>query len=216
MNINEFISNIRHSCLWKKKVAIFKDKSNNLQFVVVKESISKSFIIKVYNENCELTASVEITCLNTTTSNKFYICNLYVEKDYRRLNIATHMSELIDFLLSSIQEPYIIGVFEPFEFDSNQKPETSNEEVVESARNYYLKNGFELVTYETLSINEEQYPELDRIDFRKAKTGIMIYKKIKTQELQYAQIGELIIHDNALNDLDKIHKILNPKMLKLN
>ena len=212
MNIKEFIDGIEHSSLWEKKVAIFKDKSGCLQFIVIKIGFTDASLrINVYNEDCEITASLNV---DKNRDKNFYFYNLLVERKHRRLNIATHLCELIDFILYDYKELSIIGIFEPFEFTEDR--ENIIYGVDESGiKEFYKRNGFEIVSYEDYIRAKEKYKDLYSINFGRDKKDILIYKKIGENPHNYRQVGDLILHNNVFSEIDRIREIFYPKILKL-
>lgn len=212
MNIKEFLDNYNLYIGQRKELAIFKDKQENLQFAIIISDYSSNMEIYIYNETCNRIGEVRI---NHKPYEYIYIYNLYIEKEYRNLNIASFLIELIEHEMNILNQKNIIGEFVPFEFTSNRKGMVQNEEIITRGRNFYIKNGFELVTYKDFIKNKEKYPMLYAINFGLNKKDIIIFKNIKEFKNNFTLINNILVHNNALFNLNEINELLNSISLKL-
>lgn len=117
--------------------------------------------------------------------------------------------------MQKLNQNNIIGVFKPFEFTQNRKSMIQTEEIITRGRNFYLKNGFELVTYEIFLKNKNYYHMLYPSNFGIDRKDIIIYKKIKEFKNSISEINDILVHNKALENLDQINEILNIKTLKM-
>lgn len=146
--------------------------------------------------------------------NHFYLYNLYTEKDYRNLGITSYVSELIDYLVKDTKMTCILGFFNPFEFSKDRTKPIYNKEQKELAEIYYAKNGYQIVNYKTFLKNRNAYKELYPCNFNKGRQSL-IYKKIQKQDIKYEKIGDIIVHKNALDELNQITTLPDIKILKI-
>lgn len=191
------------------ELAIFKDKNGTLYFSTIRKDLNE-ITIDTYTFDYIHISEVK---LNEYRSH-YYLYNLYTEKNYRNLGITSRVSELIDYIVSDSNMTCICGFFNPFDFSEDRKAGIYSKDITKIAETFYTKNGYEILTYNTFIKNREKYKELYSINFNKGKQKI-IYKQIQKQELKYEQIRSIIVHKNALDEINKISSLLEVKTLKL-
>lgn len=205
MNIKEFIENYSVDLFLRKQLAIFKDKKGTLEFAIIISDHSSNKKIYIYNEQCNLIGSVRT---NHYPFENIYLYNLYIEPSYRNLNIASHIIELIEYETNELKQSIILGIFKPFEFTENRRGMTQNEEIIERGKN-------ELITFEDYSKNREKYSLLYKSNFGEHRKEIILYKKIESLENNFTLIDGILIHNNALEDMNRINDTLESKKLKI-
>ncbi len=213
MNIKEFIEK-RQLPLFSRisDIAIFKDKENNINLAIIESDYSSNIDIYIYNQELELIGTIK---MKHKPYESIYIYNLYVDANHRKLNIASHILEIVEYEMYHLRQTKITGIFEPFEFSQDKKNLIHNSEINGVGKKFYIMNNFELITYETYIKNRKKYSSIYPCNFGITKANIILYKEITNFQINFRKINGLLIHNNTLIECTNTRRINKSKTLKL-
>lgn len=179
-----------------EKSVFISDNNGNLLQGLIKES-NNLISIRFINENNELLA---YTNLFLQPHNRIFLSEIYCYSKYRGNGIATKLSELTDYVLRNYEGYIIRGIYHPTEMSSDLKNiKVDKKELDIRARNYYLKNDYEILNYYNYLDNQEKYKYLNIEDDFRLNGSIaenIVYKVIKKKEYNFIEDNGVIYYLN--------------------
>lgn len=185
-----------------ENIAFFQDKNNHINIVVARISPNQAIILKSYNEELQETGYVNAYF---HPNNRIFLDTIYCYDEYRGINIASKLSQLLDFFLKDYEGYIIRGVYEPSQLSTDRERNVycSQEELEKRADNFYYKNEYLKLSYDDFIHNQSSYSfinEWDDFQLGEELANCIIIKKIqKNKSLSFKKIDGLIVEKSILN-----------------
>lgn len=180
----------------EKSAFILNDNGNLNQAIINYENNEIS--IRMFDVNYELLGYMN---LFIQKNNRILLSEIYCYDKYRGSNIASIISELADYLLKDYRDYVIRGRFYPSQMSSDiLSYPRSKEELDLRARNFYIKNGYKILSLDEFLKNKEEYSFInDEYDFtyNGGKTNTIVYKVIKDKDYNFYEQDGLIYYNNS-------------------
>ena len=198
MNLLEIIDKVKEKYS-SRDLALFKDKSGNIQIITIYIVPGLCIHLHSINEDLESTGYM-YTYIHP--DKRIFLDTLYCYHNFRGNGVAASLSELMDYLLKDYIGYIIRGVFSPNQLSTDRIDNIpcSTEELMARATSSYQKNGYQIITHDDFLVNQANYPELvEELDFQLGEgfTQSIVTKKIVEKPYIYHKIGDLIVNDNA-------------------
>lgn len=209
MTISEIIEEFksRHG---DTKIAVFYDKIGELQVAIIKYLPKVGIHIDVFNLNGIETAFKKMYYHDMK---RIYMSEIYVYEQFRGNKIAGILADLTDFILKDFIGYTLRGVKDPYQALDEKNQNITEEELNRRADAYYKRAGYQIIYYEEYKKNKKAYPIVDELtDFilHEEVPECIIMKKVEPKlEYEFAEIDGLLVHKNALENLEEIKSILN-------
>lgn len=219
MNIKEIIELIEYFTLDEdvSKIALFLNKNNEIGIIVEREFNGCFINLEAYNLNGENTAYLDITA-KFDNEKRLFLGAIYCYEKYRNLGIASYLNTLLNYLLKDYIGYIITGFYMPRQMSTDMNNKISDEQLDIQARRFYQRNGYVIISQEEFLRNPELYNMLSKeIDFPLDETtsNIKIFKKVKSENYDYINLGNILLHKSLLNNHELINELKNKKSLKL-
>lgn len=185
-----------------ENIAFFQDKNNHINIVVARISPNQAISLKSYNEELQETGYVNVYF---HPNNRIFLDTIYCYDEYREINIASKLSQLLDFFLKDYEGYIIRGVYEPSQLSTDRERNVycSQEELEKRADNFYYKNGYLKLSYDDFIHNQSSYSfinEWDDFQLGEELANCIIIKKIqKNKSLSFKKIDGVIVEESILN-----------------
>ena len=177
------------------KSAFIKDKNGNLlqsNIIITEKMIS----IRMFDEKYELLGYMNIFF---QANKRLFLSEIYCYDEYRSLGIATIISELSDYILRDYKGYILRGVYYPTQMSSDFKNiNRTKEELDLRARNFYQKNGYEILSYKDFIKNKDKYGYLSaEEDFIYNGEAIdnIVFKIIKDNKYNFVEDNGVIYYN---------------------
>lgn len=140
--------------------------------------IKGDYILINLNNDIEKVGTME---LYFRDHKKITLESIYCRDSYRGKGIGKTLLDISDYLLKDYDSYTICGVYYPCQMIEDIHIKRSEEELDSQARRFYLKNGFNILSYHDYIENQDKYSMINPKDFsptiKKFKRSI-VYKKI--------------------------------------
>lgn len=177
-----------------EKQAYFYDNKNNLQYAEILITENKFIGIKTFNEDNIPTGYILIFIY---PNNRLFLDTIYCYDEFRHLGIATKISELADYLLKDYIGYKIIGEYKPSQLSTDRVIRRSKDDLDKQARNFYLKNDYQIIKYKDYLQNKDKFDYINSQDFMKLNnTNIMVVKELKEKKYSFYEEDGIIYHKN--------------------
>lgn len=182
-----------------EKQAYFYDNKNNKQYASILINEDRFIGINTFDEDNNPTGYIHV-CFHP--NNRLFLDTIYCYDQYRRLGIATIISELADYLLKDYTGYIIRGVYKPGQLSTDRENniERSIEELETSARKFYEKNGYSIIKREDFLNNNENYNYIKESDFNLGEdsSNVIVAKIIQEKEYPFIEEDNIIYHINYI------------------
>ena len=176
--------------------AFLNDNNGNIMQAMIFNNGEK-ISIRMFDDQVQLLGYMNI---QIQKNNRLFLSEIYCYDEFRGKGIATKISELADYILRDYQGYIIRGLYKPTQmsYDLNNKY-VCKKELEERARNFYYKNGYEILNIYDFKNHKEKYNFLDeKLDFTingTVKSNI-VFKIIKDKDYNYYEDNGLIYYKN--------------------
>ena len=188
------------------KNAIFYDNKSNKHYANILITENKFIGINTFDENNIPTGYIHI-CFHP--DNRLFLDTIYCYDQFRKLGVASIISELAEYILKDYIGYVIIGEYKPGQLSTDRMNniERSQEELDTAARNFYKKNGYQVIEYEEYSKNKEIYNCIKESDFNlgEDRSNTIVAKVIKEKQYPFVEDDGIIYRiDYDLSNLKKL------------
>lgn len=129
-------------------------------------------------------------------NNRFYLDVIYCLDEYRGNGIATMLSNLADYIMRDYEGYVIRGVYKPTQMwtDRSNNIVRSESDLDTAARQFYAKNGYEVINYEDFVKEPEKYPYIANTDFQRGEeeAETIVAKVVMPREYPFVESGGVI------------------------
>lgn len=187
-----------------KDFAVFLDKNNAPHLVSIRVVPNVMIGLKSCNENREETGYAN---LFFHQNRRIYLDTIYCYNQYRSLNIASKLSEIIDYVLRDYSGYIIRGVYKPSQLSSDRENKIicSQEELNKRADNFYNASGYSKIYYDDYINNPDMYPyinELDDFQLGEELAKCIVVKKVIAKEQEcFKRIKGILVDTETLERL---------------
>lgn len=214
MKVNEIIEDFK-SKHGDTKIAVFYDKIGELQVAIIKYLPKVGIHIDVFNLNGIQTAFKRMYYHDMK---RIYMLEIYVYEPFRGNKIAGILADLTDYILIDFIGYTLRGVKDPYQALDEKNQNITEEELNSRADAYYQSAGYQIIYYEEYKKNKKEYPIVDELtDFilNEEIPECIIMKKVELKsEYEFAEIDGLLVHKNALENIEEIKSKLNSDQIK--
>lgn len=187
------------------KNAIFYDNKNNKQYANILITEDKFIGINTFDEQSNPTGYMHI-CFEE--NNRFYLDTIYCYDRYRKSDIASIISNLAEYILKDYIGYIIRGEYKPGQLSTDiESNNHTQEELDTAARNFYEKNDYQVIEYNTYINNKDSYNFITEKDFYFAgiKKDKIVVKIIKEKKYPFVETDGIIYYTNY--DYEEIKRI---------
>lgn len=179
-----------------EQIVFVNDNNGNLLQGLIKES-NNLISIRFISDKNEL---LGYTNLFLQPNKRIFLSEIYCYRKYRGNGIASKLSELTDYVLKNYEGYIIRGIYHPTEMSTDlKKSNVDKKELDIRARNYYLKNGYEILNYNHYLKNKDKYSYLNiENDFRLngSIAENIVFKVIKNKDNNFIEDNGIIYYLN--------------------
>lgn len=180
-----------------ERQAKFIDNHGNEQNAIIRFNNGIFLDIDTFNQNNSHTGYIR---MYFHPNNRLFLSVIYCHDEFRGAGIASIISDLADYILKDNIGYVIRGAYEPKQLstDRNNKIERTKNELDIRARNFYSKNGYEIIKYEDYLNNQDRYSYLTIEDFilGEDNTNIIVAKPVISKQHPFYEEDEIIYHTN--------------------
>ncbi len=177
-----------------EKNAVFVDYNGNQQLAKIRINPKVFIGIDLFNHNNE---EMGYTRIYFHPDNRFYLDTIYCLDKFRGAGIATMISELADYVMSDYKGYVIRGVFEPTQMGTDRENNITCSELQldTAARQFYAKNGYEIINYDDYIDNPKKYPYINSEDFQLSEEiSKTIVAKVISKNNSFIEENGVIYH----------------------
>lgn len=187
-----------------EKLAFFKDKDGNSQVASINISENQFALIRSYLGN----DPTGYMYLYFHPNNRLYLDVIYCYDKYRKLGVASYISDLADYILKDYEGYLIRDQYYPTQLSTDRKNGIwrSHDELDKAARKFYEKNGYEILKYDEYLNNRDIYPNIFKEDFCLSEMGptTIVLKTLIHKEYNLFEDNGIIYQKN--NNILKLSK----------
>lgn len=187
-----------------KDFAAFLDKNNNPYLVSIRVVPNVMIGLNAFNENRKETGYAN---LFFHQNRRIYLDTIYCYDQYRSLNIASKLNEIIDYVLRDYPDYIIRGVYEPSQLSSDRENKIfcSQEELNKRADNFYSASGYSKIYYDDYMNNPDMYPDINELDdfqLGEELAKCIVVKKVIAKEKEcFRRIKGILVDTETLENL---------------
>ena len=176
------------------KSAFLKDNNGNLMQAIIdfEDDIIR---IRMFDEMMKLLGYMNF---QIQKNNRIFLFEIYCYDENRGNGIATKLSELADYVLKDYQGYIIRGVYSPMQMSTDiDKYSRSFADLAHRARNFYTKNGYEILDRSVYNQYKEMYSflnEKDDFTINNQLINEIVFKVIKEKEYNFYEDNGLIFY----------------------
>lgn len=190
-----------------KEFAAFLDKNNSPYLVSIRIVPNIMISLKAFNENKKETGYANL-CFHP--NRRIYLDTIYCYAQYRSLNIASKLNEIIDYILRDYSGYIIRGEYKPSQLSSDRENKIfcSQEELNKRADNFYSASGYSKIYYADYMNNPDMYPDINVLDDfqlgEELAKCIVVKKVIAKEKESFKRINGILIDAETLQNLQSM------------
>ena len=133
------------------------------------------------------------------SNKRIFLSEIYCYDEYRSLGIATLINDLSNYILRDYKGYILRGIYYPTQMSSDLKNiSRTKEELDLRARNFYQKNGYEILNYRDYIKNKEKYSYLSAEDdfiYNGEAVDNIVFKVIKEEKYNFVEDNGIIYYN---------------------